>query len=106
MWSIWKRKRRDGSQTPGPRQAAIVCEHVAAGNMPILRVVRDEPQDPADSGWQCLCDCGEDENIERAQVWAVEEVLRREPSLNPHFSLPAGSCVVRRGLEAEWIRIR
>lgn len=48
-------------------KAAMVCVHVARG-APILRAIRDEPLEEADSGWQFLCNSGEDEREAEAQV--------------------------------------
>ena len=81
--------------------AAIVCEHVATKRAAILRADRSEPEDDDDSGWQFLCG-NEDENWERAQVWALGEVLSLDPSLLEHVQMPAGTVLTRLDATASW----
>jgi hypothetical protein len=76
--------------------AAIVCSHIAKGQA-ILRAVRSEPLSAEDSGWQFLCDSGEQENENQAQVWSVREVLEHEPSLKPFLVEPSGTVLTRKG---------
>jgi len=57
---------------------------------------------PEDSGWQFLCDTGEDEDSERARVWLVCEVTDYEPSLLPFIGFPPGTVLRRRSREADW----
>jgi hypothetical protein len=83
------------------RRAAIVCEHVANG-CPILRAVKDEPLEPADSGWQFVCNSGVRENEETAKVWAVHEVLEVEPTLAAFIEKPAGTILERKSANASW----
>ena len=80
---------------------AIVCAHVVAGQ-PILRATRDNPMDPADSGWQFLCDCGAEERAEDAQIWSVTQVVEREPSLLPFKNSPVGTTMSRADVMSEW----
>lgn len=80
---------------------AIVCSHVVAGE-PILRAIRDEPMDSADSGWQFLCDSGADENIENAQLWSVTQVTERDPSLLTFINSPVGTTMSRPDTNSEW----
>jgi hypothetical protein len=63
------------------RRGAIVCYHVAKKGYPILFAKRDGPMYPEDSGWQFLCYSGEEEKVDEAQIWTVDEVLELEPSL-------------------------
>ncbi len=76
--------------------AAIVCSHVAKGRA-ILRAVKSEPLSEEDSGWQFLCDSGEREDEDQAQVWSVREVLEREPSLKPFLDGPPETVLTRKG---------
>jgi hypothetical protein len=65
-------------------RAAIVCVHVHADRLPILYAAWDPPDEPIDSGWQFLCSGDVDHESlgpEGARLWAVEEVLNREPTL-------------------------
>ena len=80
---------------------AIVCSHVVAGE-PILRAVRDEPMDAADSGWQFLCNSGADENIENAQLWSVTQVTERDSSLLTFINSPVGTTMSRADANSEW----
>jgi len=80
--------------------AAIVCDHVALFDEPILRAVRDEPLEEVDSGWQFLC--GGDSHSTNAKIWAVHEVLSREPTLAPFIDLPPGTSLWRESAQDEW----
>jgi len=81
--------------------AAIVCRDVAVEHAPILYAERTEPEDAADSGWQFLCGA-EQEDWHSAQVWAVHEVLSREPSLGPFIELSYGTVVTRATEDSPW----
>ncbi|MCE0524006.1 MAG: DUF2185 domain-containing protein [Methylacidiphilales bacterium] len=83
------------------KSAAIVCREVALDGAPILHAERSEPQDEADSGWQFLCG-GSNEDWSAAQVWAVDEVLKREPSLSQFIDLPVGTVLSRESATDEW----
>ena len=87
-------------------RAAIVCEHVAGAGAPIKIAVRDEPEDEVDSGWQFLCGMVREEDMHRAKVWAVDEVLEVEPTLADHIDDPAGTTLMRTGPHAPWSGIR
>lgn len=91
-------------ETPLIKCAAIVCTHVAVGRYPILRAVRDEPVDPADSGWQFLCNSGKVENEKEAQVWSVSEVLDLEPTLSQFINSPVGTILFRHNEKSQWER--
>jgi hypothetical protein len=82
------------------QSAAIVCSEVANG-APILHAERSEPEDQADSGWQFLCGASS-ENWQIAKVWAVHEVLEREPSLTHFIELPFGTVLSRSSQNTEW----
>lgn len=84
--------------------AAIFCEHVASRKNPILRAVRDDPQDPDDSGWQFLCASCATEDPSAAQVWLVDEVLFEEPSLDEYIDSPAGTRLERKSSASPWIK--
>ena len=82
------------------KNAAIVCAEVANGE-PILHAERSEPEDTADSGWQFLCGASS-EDSQAAKVWAIHEVLEREPSLARFIDLPYGTVISRRSPSTEW----
>ena len=85
--------------------AVIVCEHVAELGFPVLLAVRDEPVRAEDTGWQFLCGSGEDEHVERAQVWRVEEALEVAPTLASWLDAPAGTELTRKDRDDEWKRV-
>jgi len=86
------------------RRAAILCSHVAIGQRPILRAVRDEPTMPADSGWQFLCGSKDHEHEDAGKVWAIYEVLDYEPSLAQFIDCPPGTVLTRRDPMSAWER--
>jgi hypothetical protein len=87
------------------RRAAVVCVHVALENRPILYAKWDPPVEPVDSGWQFLCS-GEVEHAalgnEGARLWAVEEVLNREPALRELIDASKFRCCTRDTSAAPW----
>lgn len=83
------------------KRASIVCSHIASG-LPMLRAIRGEPVEVADSGWQFLCDSGLDEEDDEAQVWAFFEVGEHTPSLEPYLDLPPGTIVCRTDEHSSW----
>lgn len=89
------------NQIVNRNSAAILCSHVADGSHPMLLVVRTEPENKSDSGWQVLCNAHE-ENWENAKVWSISEVLQHEPSLEDHIDAPPGTTIVRDGVSSEW----
>jgi hypothetical protein len=82
------------------RCAAIVCLEVANG-APILYAERSSPEDKADSGWQFLCGASS-EDWQSAKVWAVHEVLNRDPSLTALIDLPYGTILSRHSANEKW----
>jgi len=81
---------------------AIVCHHVAKLGYLIMRAERDNSAAPEDSGWQFLCNSGEVEREDEAQVWALGEVLDLEPSLEQFMTEPAGTVIARTGRADPW----
>ena len=91
------------NSTERPPSDSVPIKGIAAiGSHPILRAKRTSPCDPADSGWQFLCDSGEEEDIGLAQLWSVEEVLDLEPSLSSYLTLPVGTNVRRAHIREAW----
>src|SRR3954465_6252918 len=82
--------------------AAVVCKHVAREGYPILLASRDAPVFPEDSGWQFLCDSGQDELEEDAKAWSLDEVLRHDPTLGTIVDSPEGTTVTRTSRRAAW----
>jgi hypothetical protein len=80
---------------------AIVCQHVAAMLYPIRRAVRDLGVAPEDSGWQFLCDSGENKDPEQAQIWSIGHVIEAEPTLEQWLDHDPGTKIVR--LSGDWI---
>ena len=80
---------------------AIVSSQIVAGE-PILRAVRNEPIDAADSGWQFLSESGADESIENAQLWSVIQVVEHDPSLLTFINSPVGTTMSRTDVNSEW----
>jgi hypothetical protein len=83
--------------------AAIVCDHVASGQNPILLAVRTAPEDPDDSGWQFLCASNNHESEDRAQVWLLSEILKKSPELTWWVNSPAGTCLRRKDESSPWM---
>jgi hypothetical protein len=81
--------------------AVIVCSHVAAG-YPVLLAERSEPDDPLDTGWQFVCGSALEEDVETAQVWTLNELLAREPSLKAFIEQPPGTQLRRDNRSASW----
>jgi len=83
-------------------EAAIVCLHVAKLGYPILLAERDEPTMREDSGWQFLCNSGLPEIDSEAQVWALDEVLALEPSLDAFTDSRPGTVITRKDATSSW----
>ncbi|MFN7643338.1 MAG: DUF2185 domain-containing protein [Burkholderiales bacterium] len=90
----------DYQVTPG--QAAIICGHAAKELAPIMRALRDVPEESADSGWQFLCGAIE-EDFSEAQVWSIEEVLELAPDFLDFINLPPGTSLFRSIQSGPWI---
>ncbi len=84
------------------QSAAIVCGDIANEGEKILFAQRDEPEEPADSGWQFLCGAIDDEDWSKARVWALGEVLKYEPTLAPFLMLDPGTCISRKSVSDPW----
>lgn len=82
--------------------AVIVCSHVASGKYPIMLAERSEPGDEVDTGWQFVCAAMPHDNVQDAQVWALDEVLELEPSLRGLVDKPPGTRLVRSSKSAQW----
>ena len=82
--------------------AAIICSHVATRTHPILQAFHTEPADAADSGWQFFCGVANEERVEDAQVWGLDEVLRIEPTLREFMNVPVGMTVWRPSVDLPW----
>ncbi len=83
----------------------IIDSHIAAGE-PILRAVRDKPDEPGETGWYFLHSLEDptsmDENCEVRRLW---EILEIEPTLAPFMDLPPGSVLVRSDGNLDWKRV-
>jgi hypothetical protein len=99
---IYRKVISDMKSEKNTSGAAIVCSHVASGKYPILIAERSEPDEPVDTGWQFVCNAGFEENVDSAQVWALDEVLESEPSLSQFMNLPPGTELHRLDLNSPW----
>ena len=86
--------------TSNNMQAAIVCDHIACENQPILRAIRTEPVIPEDSGWQFLCNQAEFEKD--AKIWSIGEVISFEPSLLPFLNIEYNNQIERKDDKSQW----
>lgn len=75
---------------------------VSRGDEPLLYGERSEPVDDADSGWQFSAGPKGEADAAAAQVWALSEVLEREPSLRQFASLPFGTALSRASVAHDW----
>lgn len=80
-------------------RAAIIS---AKANEPLLSAARDEPSEAVDSGWQFSSHYLGGGFSEDVQIWSVEEVLKREPSLRKFIDLPTGVKLRRESSGDEW----
>jgi hypothetical protein len=81
--------------------AAVVCPYIAAKRLPVIYAVRDEPTEPADSGWQFLSK--ETVGPEDLKVWSLQEILDYEPSLRAHMGVPIGTELWRESVADAWM---
>lgn len=83
--------------------AVIICSHCASGEYPILMAERSTSEDdPVDTGWQFLCNVKTHDDVTDAKVWALDEVLEIEPTLEMLVTLPPGTRLVRNDKETPW----
>lgn len=83
-----------------PRGAVFVCEHVAELGYPVLRAKRDEPISDEDTGWQFLCNRHKPEK--RPLIWALEEIIAHDASLEEYVDCPAGTEISRLEKNSVW----
>jgi hypothetical protein len=82
--------------------AAIVCSHIALNDAAIMRGRRDEPLDAEDSGWQFTCGKEQHNDEDEAEVWSLNHVIRKEPSLRPFLQSASDTTVERTRVGADW----
>lgn len=82
----------------------IICRHVTRRELPILRVVRDDPDpdDPQDSGWQILCGGGGHDSPDAAESWHVGDVVRLDPTTRDVLRAPPRSVRIRMRPDRPW----
>lgn len=78
--------------------AAFVARQIFTENRPILRVHHSED----DGAWQFLT--GETVTADDIIVVALEEVIKRDPSINSLFNLPTGRLATRESIGGKWTR--
>lgn len=86
------------------RRYVVVCGHILRRVHPIRRAVRDEPQDPADSGWQALCgvvDHSADPTPDGGLV-SMEDLLRMSPELREWIDAEPPITLERESRSAPW----
>jgi hypothetical protein len=98
---ITQKTDREYFDTSKHSGAVIVCSHVALGK-PILFAARSQPDEAIDTGWQFVCNSGVEETIDTAKVWALNEVLSLEPSLQDFIDLPIGTELERTDAKSPW----
>ena len=81
-----------------PDLAIITTRQVLETNHPILRVTHDIE----DEGWQFLC--GTTDESSDARVVSLEQILKRDESLNQLHDLPLGWVAWRKSLSSPWQR--
>lgn len=81
--------------------AAIVSPLIAKKQQPITYGYRDEPIDPADSGWQFMTN--EEVPAGDIKIWSINEVVEYEPSLEKYIYLPVGTKLTRDDVGSEWV---
>jgi len=91
-----------GNEACGMKEAAIVCSHIANGTHPVLQAVRMPRTEDTDSGWQFLCNSGQEEDPAVAEVWAIEEALKFEPTLTDWIEYPFGTTLWRPSVTEPW----
>ena len=82
-----------------PRWAVIILRSIVFSGKPILYVSHEEE----DHGWQIL-NCEEEFDLEDAAVVALEEIVKRDPTVLEVADLPPGWCAERSFPGAKWQR--
>lgn len=82
------------------QEAAIVCSHVADKGYPILQAIRSPRLENVDSGWQFLCNSGQEE--EDGKLWLVSEILEKDPTLAEWVNSPFNTTLLRTSINAPW----
>ena len=93
---------KDSYELTDDSGAAILCNHVAEGRLPILLATKDEPIEPTDSGWQFLCGSDEHDDKSNFRVWSVREVTELDPSLTQWVDLPPPTSLFRSNVGESW----
>lgn len=79
----------------------IICCHISTG-APVLRAVRDEPQDENDSGWALAC--GQDDHITKDYLIVdLDRHASKDETLVEILELPVNTLAVRAGKDQPWI---
>lgn len=82
--------------------AAIVCSHVASGELPIRLARRDAPAHDIDTGWQFHCDV-HDHRDDEPEVVSVLAVVERDPTVEAILDNPPRSCFRREDATSPWV---
>ena len=77
------------------RNSAVFTTRQVLEGLPILRVVHD-----ADGSWQFLCDTPYDEAD--LKIVALEEIVKRDPTVNELFQLNYSWHALREAIGEEW----
>lgn len=78
--------------------ASFVARQIFKEDKPILRVYHDED----DGAWQFLT--GETVIAEDLMIVALEQVVKRDPTINELFNMPTGQMATREFVGAKWVR--
>jgi hypothetical protein len=84
------------------QSAVIICVHCAKQGYPILAACRDEPEDPADTGWQFHCNMFDHSNDPNGQVWSAGEVANHDSSVLSVIDNPVGAKFTRNTALEPW----
>jgi hypothetical protein len=85
------------------RNAAIICKHVSYPERPILYAARGAPVDPADSGWQFLCNLKTRHDFPSAAVWLLEKVAALDPTIRGILDAEPKTCFERSMVDVPWV---
>jgi hypothetical protein len=84
------------------RSAAIICKHVSYPERPILYAAPGAAVDPADSGWQFLCNLNARHDFPSAAVSSLEEVAALDPTVRSILDAEPKMSFERSSIAEPW----
>lgn len=92
-----------------PNKGCIVSGRISKENYPIRYIVRDEPQNQADSGWAFFSGINEDEeytsNPDNFQVFSLNTIANVDQSILPLLDSPLGTAFEKLPGEDQWKKV-